>query len=177
MTRYVCYSSAIMAILNSFPQVDTTMRALQILSASLALISIATAQCAFSSANVSSYGPSCSVFSNNPTTVGVQLDASNCTLGVDVQAFSGCCNTYLVGRVLVVGLQPITQPLPQFGCTLLTSPDLVLFQATGSTFALQMPSAPFPATMLFAQGAAIYFTTIGFSVDWAFSSGSQINLQ
>jgi hypothetical protein len=165
------------AILNIFAQEDTTMRALQIVSASLALSGLAAAQCAFSSVNVSCYGHPCSVFSGNPTTVGAQLNVSNCTLGVDVQAFSGCCNTYLVGRVLVVGLQPVTQPLPQLGCTLLTSPDLVLFQATGSMFALQMPSAPFPATTLFAQGAAIYFTTIGFSTDWAFSRGSQINLQ
>jgi hypothetical protein len=125
------------AILNIFAQEDTTMRALQIVSASLALSGLAAAQC----------------------------------------AFSGCCNTYLVGRLLVVGLQSVTQPLPQLGCTLLTSPDLVLFQATGSMFALQMPSAPFPATTMFAQGATIYFTTIGFSTDWAFSRGSQINLQ
>ena len=79
------------------------------MSASLALSSIATAQCAFSIANFTSYGQPCSVFSSNPTTVGAQLDVSNCTLRVDVQAFSGCCNTYLVGWVLVVGLQPITQ--------------------------------------------------------------------
>ncbi|MFT4511997.1 MAG: hypothetical protein ACI89X_000673 [Planctomycetota bacterium] len=153
------------------------MRALHILSASLVLSSFAATQCAFSSVSVSSYGQPCSVFSTNPTTVGVQLDVTNCELGIDVSAFPGCCNTYLVGRVLVLGLQPITQPLPQLGCTLLTSPDVVLFQTTGSTFPLQMPSAPFPATTLFAQGAAIYFTTIGFSVDWAFSSGAQINLQ
>lgn len=48
---------------------------------------------------------------------------------------------------VVLGLPPLTQPLPQFGCTLLTSPGVVLFQAT----------------TLFAQGAASYFTTTGYS--------------
>lgn len=48
---------------------------------------------------------------------------------------------------VVLGLPPLTQPLPQFGCTLLTSPGAVLFQAT----------------TLFAQGAASYFTTTGYS--------------
>jgi hypothetical protein len=36
-TRYVCCRLAVTAILNIFPQEDTTMRALQILSASLLL--------------------------------------------------------------------------------------------------------------------------------------------
>lgn len=177
--RHVTFAlfALIVAIVNIFPQWTATMRTLQILSASLLLSTFAAAQCAFSSVSVSSYGQPCSVFTGNPTTIGALLDVTNCSLGIEVHAFPGCCNTYLVGRVLVLGLQPNTQPLPQFNCTLLTSPDVVLFQTTGSTFPLSMPNAPFPATTLFAQGAAIYFTTIGFSTDWAFSSGAQITLQ
>lgn len=152
------------------------MRVLTSVFSGLILSGFAAAQCAFSSVAASTYGSACLVF-GNPTSIAASLDVPSCSLGLDVSAFPGCCNTYLVGTVLVVGLQPVAQPLPSLGCTLLAQPDLVLFSTTGGSFALPMPPAPFPPTTIHAQAVSVYFTTIGFSTDWAFSTGYQLDLQ
>jgi hypothetical protein len=143
--------------------------------------SLATAQCAFSSVSMQSYGQGCNpVFAIDPT-LGVQLDTVNCRLLLTVSAFPGCCNTFLVGSLLALGDQPISLPLPQFGvnCTLLVVPVILAFQPTaaGSTFVLQLPATALPPVTLAAQGGALYFTTIGLTYDFALSAGGQLSLQ
>ena len=157
------------------------MRAIQFLSAIALSASFALGQCAFASASVSSYGQPCAIWLGPapPTSLGVQLDGTSCTLGLDVTAFPGCCNTFLTGRILVLGLAQISVPVPQFGvnCDLLVSPDVILFQQSSGQFTMPLPNAPFPPTTIYAQGAVIYFTTIGLAADWALSAGYQIDLQ
>jgi len=157
------------------------MRAIQLLSAISLCASFASAQCAFSSVSVTSYGQPCSIWlgPTPPTTLAVQLDGASCTLGLDVMAFPGCCNTFLTGQLLVLGLNQISVPVPQFGvnCTLLVSPDVILFQQSSGQFAMPLPNAPFPAMTIYAQAAVTYFTTFGLTTEWALSGGYQIDLQ
>jgi hypothetical protein len=143
--------------------------------------SVAMGQCPFASVSMQSYGQGCNpVFLNDPT-IGVQLDPVTCQLQLTVSAFQGCCNTYLVGTLLALGDQATAVPLPQFGanCTLLAVPVILLFQPTaaGPTFTLGLPQTGLPPVTLVAQGGALYFTTIGFSYDFALSAGGQLSLQ
>ena len=65
------------------------------------------------------------------------------------------------------------------GCTLLAQPDFLLLQptASGATFVLPLPAAAVPPLTFFAQGGALYFTTIGLSTDLAFTDGAQVTVQ
>lgn len=140
----------------------------------------AAAQCPFTSVSTASYGQGCNpVFFGNVPTLSVALDTPACSLNVTVDAFAGCCNTFLVGRLLALGAAPTMVPLPQFGvgCALLVDQPILLYQpsAAGDTFALPLGAALPPLTV-YAQGAALYFTTIGFSTDFALASGYQIQL-
>ncbi|MCK5943555.1 MAG: hypothetical protein KAI24_16350 [Planctomycetes bacterium] len=161
------------------------MRTVPILAACslLLLATPAAAQCPWSSVSVTSYGQGCSApFPNQQVGVAATLDVTTCQLGLDVVAFGGCCNTFLVGRALVVGLSQTATPVPQLGagCTLLASPDLLLFEPSAPNpqpFVLQLPNAPLPPTTLYAQGVAVYFTTIGLTVDVTLGPGARIDLQ
>ena len=156
------------------------MRLTQFLSAFALTTSLAVSQCAFTTVTATAYGQPCSVWqlANQMPAISVSLDASNCTLGLDVTAFPGCCNSFLTGRVLVLGLAPIAVPVPQFGvnCTMLTSPDVILFQQSSGAFQMSLPAAPFPATTIYSQAAVLYFTTIGLTTDWGLSAGYKIDL-
>lgn len=141
---------------------------------------LAGAQCPFSSVSSSTYGPGCSaVFPGNLPTLSVALDVPGCSLGVTVTAFGGCCNTFLVGRLLALGDAPTMVPLPQLGagCVLQVDQPILLYQpsAAGDTFVLPVGAALPPLTV-YAQGAALYFTTIGFSTDLALTGGYQVQL-
>lgn len=157
------------------------MRAIQFLSTIALTTSLAIGQCAFSSVSVSAYGQPCSVWQlpSQMPTISVALDGASCSLGMNVAAYPGCCNSFLTGHVLVLGLQQLSVPVPEFGvnCNLLVSPDVFLFQQSNGTFQMPLPAAPFPATTIYAQAAVTYFTTIGLTTDWALSSGHQIDLQ
>ncbi len=151
------------------------------LSTVVLLASVSVAQCPFAGVASQSYGQGCNpVFGTNPT-LAVSLDTINCTVDITVGAFGGCCNTFLTGRVLCLGLQPVSVPLPNFGlgCTLLAQPDFLLLLPTagGTTFVLPLPATGVPPLTFFAQGGALYFTTIGLSTDLAFTEGAQITLQ
>lgn len=147
----------------------------------IALAAAATAQCQFSGVSLQTYGAGCNpVFPGNSPSIGGRLDTVTCTLGLQVAAFAGCCNTYLRDRLLVIGLVQANVPLPQVGggCTLLARPDVLLLlpASAGDTFALPLPPGLPPGFTMFAQSAAHYFTTIGFSDDFALSPGAQVTL-
>jgi hypothetical protein len=156
------------------------MRALlTILSACLGLAVAAPSQCQFQSVQQQSYGSGCNpVFPTNLPTLASSLDATNCTLTLTVTAFGGCCNTYLQGFVLALGTQQANVPLPMVGqgCTLLVNAVAILFQQNG-TYTFTLPPTLPPPFVFFAQPAAIYFTTIGFSHDFSLGAGAQITLQ
>jgi len=140
-----------------------------------------TAQCQFSSVSQQTYGTGCNpVFLGNNPLLAVRLDPQTCTVSMQVTAFSGCCNTLLRDRLLAIGLTPVNVPLPQFGpgCTLLASLDQLFIQPVqaGDTFVLTVPSGLPLGFVFYAQAAAHYFTTIGFSDDLAFSAGDQVTL-
>lgn len=140
----------------------------------------AAAQCPFSSVSLQSQGNGCTTVFNQPTTLAAALDATSCTLGVTVQSFSGCCNTFLTARMLALGVRQIRVPLPFVGanCTLLVDPAalLLLPAAGGDTFTFNLP-ATLPSPLSFeAQGAALY-VTFGVTFDWQLTAGGTILLQ
>lgn len=138
------------------------------------------AQCPNLTLTVSNYGAGCTTVSPTAPALGASLNTSTCVLAATINGFPGCCNTYRIGNLLVLGDQAAAVPVPQFGpsCTLLNSAVVVLFQPAdqGTTFNLSLPPGLPPVT-LYAQGASLYFTTIGLSYDWALTDGSQLNLQ
>lgn len=157
------------------------MRIPTFLPAVLLTTAFAAAQCPFTGVAVSSYGQGC-----NPAfgdfqlpTVSASLDATACTLDVDVSVFGGCCNTFAVGGLLVLGFQPVSVPLPFGGaCTLLATPGVVLFLPSQGPQSVAIPlPASLPSITLYAQPGALYFTTIGLSYDFAFGAGAQLDLQ
>ena len=153
-----------------------------LMTLALAAAAAAQAPCPVSSIGASAYGQGCSPVFTTPSLLA-QLDVVNCEIALTVQATGGCCNTFLTNYVLRLGLGQTQVPLPPPaapGCDLLVSPDVFLFQpanaSTSDTFALPIPpSLPLPLT-LFAQGGALYFTTIGLSTDVGLTSGVQMNL-
>lgn len=149
----------------------------------LASATLATAQCSWSSVSVSTYGQGCNAaFPGQPLSIAASLDVSQCQLDIDVTAFPGCCNAFLIGRVLVLGLGQISVPAPQIGagCTLLASPDVVLYQpssAGSGPFELPFANATLPPVTVYAQATGLYFTTFGLTFDWGTSAGASISLQ
>lgn len=146
----------------------------------LPVMNAAIGQCQFTSVALQNYGAGCGVVFGVPPSITAQLDPVTCDLGIRVTAFAGCCNTFLRDRLLVLGLAPTNQPLPQVapGCVLLASPIVFLWQATsaGDTFHLGIPPGLTSFTM-YAQGAAHYFTTIGLSDDLMLTDGLMLTLQ
>jgi hypothetical protein len=159
---------------------DVAMRPLVFPAALLLAVPAALAQCPFTSLTLLPYGQGCNPVFALPPGVTAALDPSTCTVQLTVNAFQGCCNTFLVGYALALGLQGVSIPVPQLGpgCTLLADPVVLLYQTatTGNTFALPLPSLPAPLVFA-AQGAAHYFTTIGFGHDFALTGGAQIAVQ
>lgn len=141
--------------------------------------SAALAQCPFTSASLQSYGQGCNPVFPTPPTFTVTVDPTTCTLQVQVSAFA-CCNSYVVGRLLGLGLQSQNVPLPWIGpgCTLLADPVILLYQPTsaGTVFVLSLPPVA-PPVQLYAQGGVHYFTTIGFHDDFALTAGGLVTLQ
>lgn len=140
----------------------------------------AAAQCPYSSVSLQSHGSGCTTVFNQPTTLAAALDATNCTLGVTVQSFTGCCNTFLSARMLALGVRQVNVPLPFVGpnCTLLVDRAalLLLPAAGGDTFTFNLP-VTLPSPLSFeAQGAALY-VTFGVSFDWQLTAGGTILLQ
>ena len=82
--------------------------------------------------------------------------------------------------MLAVGLQQNNQPLPIIGpgCTLWVQPIAVQFlpAAGGDTFTLQLPPGIVPPLSFYAQGAALYFTTIGLGNDAQLTDGQFLQL-
>jgi hypothetical protein len=134
----------------------------------------ASAQCQFTSVSTQTYGLGCGQVFSLPPAISAQLDPVACSLGIRVQAFAGCCNTFLRNRILALGIAQANLPLPQIaiGCTLLVNPDVMLWQSNtmGDTFVLPIPPGLTSFTF-HGQGAGHYFTTIGLSNDLMLTGG------
>lgn len=156
------------------------MKSFAPLFAAACLAAASAAQCPFSSVSVQSQGQGCNPVFGTVPTFGVVLDTTACTLRVQVTALPGCCNTFLSGRMLALGDQPAAVPLPWIGanCTLLVNAAILLYQpsSAGDTFVLALPSS-LPPLSFHAQAGAHYFTTIGFSHDFALTAGGLVTLQ
>ncbi|MGE3174893.1 MAG: hypothetical protein AB7O97_19860 [Planctomycetota bacterium] len=140
-------------------------RILRSVAALAATAAVLSAQCQFTSVSLQNYGSGCSeVFGFYPT-LRFELDQTNCTLAVTVDADSGCCNTFLQATAIVLSVRQAGVPLPLADplCTLLVQPDTILIQSgpVATPFVLPLPPTMPPASFL-AQGVAGYYTTVTF---------------
>jgi hypothetical protein len=143
------------------------------------------AQCLFTSVTAQSIGASCNVPSTGfcaivavPASLHFALDVPNCSLEVDVNAFSGCGASVPL-RVLVFGTQPAAVPLPEFGsdCFLHLLP-IAFLTTTTTSFTLALPPNV-PALSFLVQGAALStFVSPGpGTTTLAFTDGVSVSLQ
>lgn len=157
------------------------MRTLIPFAVALALAAAPAAGQCYTSASFQAYGTGCNpVFLGQVPNLNGRFDATNCIVYFQVTAFSGCCNTFLQSHVLALGIQRVQIPLPQIGagCELLVDPLVLQFQpaSQGGLFSLVLPPGLPPFTLV-GQGAAVYFTTIGLSTDFALTPGMGVALQ
>ena len=124
---------------------------------------------------VAPYGQSCAtVFGIAPKLEG-SFDDQTCSLTLAWTSFPGCCNSFLTGHLLLVGLQQanIPAPPPWQQCTIYVQPALVV-ALPAQADQLTVPVPPLPPGALvsaFFQVVDVYFTTIGFSTDYQFTNG------
>ncbi len=135
----------------------------------------APAQCTVMSVAFTPYGTGCNpVFATQTPMLSGRWDPQTCSVTLTITAFSGCCNTYLRDRLFVLGAQQTRVPLPflGIGCTLWASPDIVipLTSSAGASLTLAVPPG-LPPGSIYGQGLVHYFTTIGFSDDFALTQG------
>ncbi len=142
------------------------------------LTSPATSQCFIGGVNFTNYGQGCTPFFSPPQISG-QFDPASCTLTFSLTNSPSCCNTYLVERFFVFGLQQAAQPLPFLGpnCFSWTSADLIVVQSNsaGGDLAVLLPPGAVGLTF-YAQGANHFFTTIGFTHDYELSQGLRVDI-
>ena len=125
------------------------------------------------------YGEGCNPVFAMPVEVRAGLDPAGRILTIGVDGFPGCCNTFLVQRLLAFGFSPAQLPVPQFGpgCTLLVEPLFVLILPAQQGAEISFPLPPgLPPFTFHTQGAVHYFTTIGFTHDLAFTDGLRVRL-
>ena len=141
------------------------------------------AQCLFQSVTTQSIGPSCNFGStwfcaivSMPSTLTTTLDTVNCKLIVQVNQFEGCGASVPL-RLLVLGTQPVSVSLPEFGpgCTLHVAP-MILLAATTGPFSLDLPPGV-PALAFFEQGAALSHFPFTTPDVLTFTDGHAISLQ
>lgn len=142
------------------------------------------AQCPYQSATLQRYGSGCSEVFGFAPTLSANLDIANCSLDLLVDVYGGCCNTFLQGTLLLLGLQPAALPLQLLDptCTLLAQPDLVLLQSGPIPDLFSLPIPPgLPPLTLYAQGAGSYITTVWFPLpllpQFSLTPGYAISLQ
>ena len=122
------------------------------------------------------YGQGCNTAFQNPATMTASFDPLACSITLTANTFPGCCNTYLVQRLMLLGLQPDNQTVPAYpSCTLLVVPDLAMIPFTGNSLALDLPPGLPPVTV-YAQAGFVYFTTIGFNYDLALTYGISMTI-
>ena len=158
------------------------MRSTIVCLAAALLAGAASAQCLFSSVSTQSVGSSCNAPSTGfcaiaamPVSLTPTLNTTNCSLTIQLTAFEGCGATVPL-RVLALGFQPASVPLPEFGatCALHIAPIVLLADTTG-TFVLPLPTST-ASLGFYAQGAALSVPPFGANI-LAFSNGLSVNLQ
>lgn len=154
------------------------MRLNRIVLALASMAPIGAAQCTVTGATFEPYGTGCgAVVSQAPTLKGA-FDSTTCTVSLTVDAFGGCCNTFVTYRLLGLGLAPDKTPLPFLGsgCELLIQPLIVVaLPPNQDTLKLTIPPG-MPTDTVYLQGGAGYLTTIGLTRDLALTQGLRVTL-
>lgn len=145
--------------------------------AGLWLATAAVAMCPYTTV-FTQYGTACSPVSLTAPALNGSVNGSFvCGVTIDLNAPPVCCNVFLNGEWLLVGLQPLNTPLPG-GCTLLASPDLVIplpLQIGSTKIVADLPHDPaLIGTSIYMQGVTSRFTTIGLTTDYEFSNGLEL---
>ena len=138
------------------------MRSFLLIAVLLSAPATVVAQC---SVTFTPYGAGCQTVVAQVPTLSGSFEGQTCTVSLTLDAFSGCCNTFLTDRLFVLGLQANVALPPWPGCSLLVAPVAVaiLPVSGGDTLSFQLPSG-LPSFSIYSQGIAIYASTIGGSV-------------
>jgi len=102
-----------------------------------------------------------------------------CSISVSVVGFA-CCNTFQIGHAVIVGDAALPNPVPlpfpfRSDSLLLVQPNSVLGVFPGSESNQTIPPNPALAGQTFyTQGVAVFFTTIGLSIDAGTSQGVEV---
>lgn len=131
------------------------------------------AQCGPNGGAFVPYGHGCNTVFGTPPSLSGSYDHLTCTASITLTGSPGCCNTYLQSRILALGFSAANVPVPQIGptCVLYVNPVIFLTLEPGNpTLQVSVPASFIGAT-LYAQGANVYFTTIGFTTDAELSNG------
>ena len=139
---------------------------------------ISAAQCAVTDVAFEPYGTGCGAVVSQAPSLSGSFESSTCSVSLTVDAFGGCCNTFLTFRLIGLGLAPDQVPLPFLGtgCDLLIQPLIfVALPPSQDTLKLRIPPG-MPTGTLYLQGGAGYFTTIGMTRDTALTQGLRVTL-
>ncbi len=139
-----------------------------VLAAALALAPSAAAQCP--SVSVGPYGAGCNPAGFDVPALKGGYDSVGCQLALKWSGNPGCCNTFLTGRLLLVGFQPTAIPAPGAGCMLLVQPTVVQFvPAAVESVVATIP--PVPAAVQVYLQIANQYTTFGVQNDYNLTNG------
>lgn len=142
-------------------------------AAAVAFTSVAQAQCP--SVSTGNYGTGCNPAGFDVPEIKGGFDTQNCQLTIKWSGNPGCCNTFLTGRLMIVGFAQAAVPAPGAGCTLLVQPTLVTFlPAAADHVVATIPPVP-SLVNVFVQVANQY-TTFGVQNDYNLTNGLQIKI-
>lgn len=155
------------------------LRTITLVAAALVLTGTLEAQCPFSSVDTTDIGTGVGFLT--PPTLSLSVDATTCTLGVDVAA-TGCCNTFPAGQFLAVGqnvyFTPIQLPPPFYAGSEIFFVPISIFGPLSLSADIALPNdASLAGQYFFAQSAVAYFTTIGMTIDWGVTQTVEFQLQ
>lgn len=137
----------------------------------LAVLSAAVrveAQCA--NVTLSPYGVGCATQFDVPVLKGA-FDAAACAVDLAFSGQSGCCNTFLSAKFILLGIHQVSIPAPGIGpgCLLLVDP-LLIVALPASVTDLHIPLPPVTGVTGFLQVVNQY-TTFGVVNDYNLSNG------
>ena len=132
--------------------------------------------------SITSYGSACSNLTTSlPSLIG-NFPISGCDVGFLYDVPTVCCNVPVTHRFFVIGLAPVSQPLPGGGCPLLVNPLIItnLFAPFEGTIGLQLILPPNPVLSgisVYVQGIDRRIDTIAGTQHFETTNGLRLDIQ
>lgn len=132
--------------------------------------SAAAQNCPVQGVSTQDFGQASGLF--DPAILGLAIDPDACELDVSIEAFT-CCNVFISKHFLGYGFSPLPNPQPLgppfvSGSNLYINLAMLLGPFPGKTSSLSVPPNPgLVGLTVDFQAFPVYFTTIGFTEDFA----------